>query len=63
MKTGGSRYGHCYLKHRRYVKNSFTVAVKRDAPGIANVSEQVWYAQLSATAAGPATRIPNLDSM
>ena len=46
-----------------YVTNSFTVAVKRDAQGIANVSERVWYAQLSATAAGPATKIPNSDSM
>ena len=43
--------------------NSFTAAVKRDAQGIANVAERVWYAQLSATAAGPATRIPNSDGI
>ena len=33
------------------------MAVKRDAQGFANVSERVWYPQLSATAAGHATRI------
>ena len=63
MKTSGNRCGHCYLKHNRYVTNSFTVAVKRAAQGFANVSERVWYAQLSATAAGHATRIPNSNGM
>lgn len=58
-KTSGNRCRHCYLKHNRYVTNSFTVAVKRDAQRFANVSERVWYARLSATAAGPASRIPN----
>ena len=36
---------------------------KRNAQGIAKVAERVWYAQLSATAAGPATRIPNSDGI
>ena len=58
---GGNRSGHCYLRHNRYVKNSFTVVVKRDAQGVANVLGQIWCAQLFATAAGPVTRVPNSD--
>jgi len=60
MKTRGNRCGHCYLKHNRYVTNSFIVAGMHKN---LQMSERVWYAQLPATAAGHATRIPNSNGM
>ena len=51
------------LPQAQQICYELTVAVKRDAQGFANVSKGVWYAQLSATAAGHATRIPNSNGM